>query len=107
MTDNARWFVGIDWASETHQVCLVDADGKIVGERRFPHGGAGLGEMCTWLLVTTRAEPAVIAAAIEVPHGLIVGTPLYRGFLVYAINQKQLDRFRNASPFRLLRDYWT
>ena len=70
MRDDARWFVGIDWASETHQVCLVDADGKIVGERGFSHGGSGLAEMCIWLLVTTRAEPTVIAVAIEVPHGL-------------------------------------
>ena len=95
MTDDARWFVGIDWASETHQVCLVDAGGKIVGERGFPHGGAGLAEMCIWLLVTTRAEPTVIAVAIEVPHGPIVETLLERGFLVYAINPKQLDRFRD------------
>jgi Transposase len=85
MTDDARWFVGIDWASETHQVCLVDAGGKIVGEQGFPHGGAGLAEMCIWLLVTTRAEPAIIAVAIEVPHGPIVETLLERGFLVYAI----------------------
>ena len=95
MTDDARWFVGIDWASETHQVCLVDAGGKIAGERGFPHGGAGLAEMCIWLLVTTRAEPAVIAVAIEVPHGPIVETLLERGFLVYALNPKQLDRFRD------------
>ena len=95
MRDDARWFVGIDWASETHQVCLVDADGKIVGERGFPHGGSGLAEMCIWLLVTTRAEPTVIAVAIEVPHGPIVETLLERGFLVYAINPKQLDRFRD------------
>jgi transposase len=95
MTDDARWFVGIDWASETHQVCLVDAGGKIVGERGFSHAGAGLAEMCIWLLVTTRAEPTVIAVAIEVPHGPIVETLLERGFLVYAINPKQLDRFRD------------
>jgi transposase len=95
MTDDARWFVGIDWASETHQVCLVDAGGKIVGERGFPHGGAGLAEMCTWLLTTTGAEPAVIAVAIEVPHGPIVETLLERGFVVYAVNPKQLDRFRD------------
>ena len=95
MTDDARWFVGIDWASETHQVCLVDAGGKIIGERGFSHAGAGLAEMCIWLLVTTRAEPTVIAVAIEVPHGPIVETLLERGFLVYAINPKQLDRFRD------------
>jgi hypothetical protein len=95
MTDDARWFVGIDWASETHQVCLVDAGGKIVGERGFSHAGAGLAGMCIRLLVTTRAAPTVIAVAIEVPHGPIVETLLERGFLVYAINPKQLDRFRD------------
>ena len=33
--------------------------------------------------------------AIEVPHGPIVETLLERGFQVYAINPKQLDRFRD------------
>ena len=25
------WFAGIDWGSEKHQVCLLDAAGKVVG----------------------------------------------------------------------------
>ena len=95
MTDDARYFAGIDWASQTHQACLIDAGGKIVGERAFAHGGAGLAEMCTWLLAMTGAEPMEIAVAIEVPHGPIVETLLERGFQVYAINPKQLDRFRD------------
>jgi transposase len=95
MTEEPGWFVGIDWASEVHQVCLVDAAGKITGERRFPHGGVGLAELCVWLLAITGAEPAAIAVAIEVPHGPIVETLLERGFLVYAVNPKQLDRFRD------------
>jgi hypothetical protein len=28
MLNDARWFAGIDWASQTHQVCLIDADGR-------------------------------------------------------------------------------
>jgi len=95
MTDDARWFVGIDWASQTHQACLIDAGGKIIGEGAFAHGGAGLAELCNWLLVTSGAEPATIAVAIEVPHGPIVELLLERGFQVYAINPKQLDRFRD------------
>jgi transposase len=95
MTDDAQWFVGVDWASQAHQACLIDAGGKIIGERAFAHGGAGLAELCTWLLVATGAEPTTIAAAIEVPHGPIVETLLERGFQVYAINPKQLDRFRD------------
>ena len=95
MTDDARWFAGIDWASQAHQACLIDAGGKIIGERSFAHGGAGLAELCSWLLAMTGAEPCAIAIAIEVPHGPIVETLLERGFQVYAVNPKQLDRFRD------------
>jgi transposase len=95
MTDDVRWFVGIDWASQTHQACLIDAGGKIIGERAFAHSGAGLAELRIWLLTMTAAEPAVITVAIEVPHGPIVEMLLERGFQVYAVNPKQLDRFRN------------
>jgi transposase len=95
MTQEVEWFAGIDWASQAHQACLIDAGGKIVGERAFAHGGTGLAELCAWLLSMTGAEPAAIAVAIEVPHGPIVETLLERGFQVYAINPKQLDRFRD------------
>lgn len=97
MTDDApRWFVGVDWASETHQLCLLDAIGKILGERGFAHSGAGLTDLCNWLLASTGAgEPSAIAVAIEVPHGPVVETLLERGFPVYAVNPKQLDRFRD------------
>ena len=95
MTNDVQWFAGIDWASQTHQACLIDADGKIIGERAFAHGGAGLADLCSWLLSTTGAEPATIAVAIEVPHGPIVEALLEREFRVYAVNPKQLDRFRD------------
>jgi transposase len=95
MTDDARWFAGVDWASQAHQACLIDAGGNITGERSFAHGGDGLAEFCNWLLAMTGAQAAAIAVAIEVPHGPIVETLLERGFQVYAINPKQLDRFRD------------
>jgi transposase len=95
MTDDAQWFVGIDWASQTHQACLIDADGEIIGERAFAHGGTGLAELCAWLPSMTTASAAAIAVAIEMPHGPIVEALLERGFPVYAVNPKQLDRFRD------------
>src|SRR3954470_395280 len=42
------WFAGVDWGSERHQVCLLDAAGQVMGERDFPHGGAGLAALCDW-----------------------------------------------------------
>jgi transposase len=95
MAEEVEWFVGIDWASENHQVCLVDARGERVGERTVAHGGAGIEELCDWLIGRTGAKPEAIAVAIEMPHGPVVEALLERGFRVYAINPKQLDRFRD------------
>ena len=88
------WFVGIDWGSEKHQACILDQQGTIVGERDFPHSGAGLAELGDWLLSIAGAANAV-AVAIEVPHGPVVDLLIDRGFVVHAINPKQLDRLRD------------
>ena len=79
MQDDFECFAGIDWATEAHQVCLVDRAGVILGERSFAHSGAGLADLCDWLVATGGAQPAAIAAAIEVPHGAVVDT-LYLSF---------------------------
>ena len=88
------WFAGIDWGSERHQVCILNCSGEIVAEHNFPHTGNGLAEMGRWLANFT-AEARNMAVAIEVPHGPVVDLLLDRGFVVYAINPKQLDRLRD------------
>ena len=90
-----RWFVGIDWASQEHVVTLCDGEGNRIGERKFDHGGTGLSDMISWLLKASGSEPGEIHIAIETPHGPIVEALLERGFNVYSINPKQLDRFRD------------
>jgi len=88
-------FVGIDWATEEHAVCVVDPQGVILGERRVAHSGDGLHTLCQWLTDLTGARPDEIVVAIEVPHGAVVETLLERSFGVHSINPKQLDRFRD------------
>ena len=90
-----EYFAGIDWGSQTHQVCIVDSEGTVLGERAFRHDGAGLSEMADWLVATADAEPHVIGIAIEVPHGPVVETMMERGFALHSLNPKQLDRFRD------------
>ena len=92
--ETLRWFAGVDWGSERHQACLLDAHGDIVGERVFPHSGAGLAELGDWLLAIA-GEAAAVAVGIEVPHGPVVDSLVDRGFVVHAINPKQLDRLRD------------
>jgi Transposase len=38
---------------------------------------------------------SAVAVAVEVPHGPVVDVLLERGFIVHAINPKQLDRLRD------------
>src|SRR5215217_7945057 len=89
-----HWFAGVDWGSAKHQVCLLDGAGTVVGERAFAHGGAGLAALCDWLM-SMAGDAGAVAVAIEVPHGPVVDALLDRGFAVYAINPKQLDRLRD------------
>lgn len=96
MSVQERWYAGVDWASESHHVWLTDDQGGRIGERIFKHAGQGLAEMVAWLLATSGAvEPGQIDIAIEVPHGPVVETLIERGFNVYALNPKQMDRFRD------------
>ena len=95
MHEIQTWFAGAGWASQKHDVWLTDASGKRLGKRTFAHSGEGLAQMCDWLIATSGGKPEDIHVAIEVPHGAVVETLLDRGFKVYSINPRQLDRFRD------------
>ena len=89
------WFVGIDWGSQQHQVFVLDRNRRRVGERVVDHDGVSLAQLATWLWTVSAGQPQRVAVAIEVPRGAIVEGLLERGFHVFAINPKQLDRFRD------------
>jgi transposase len=95
MADPPRLLVGVDWASEEHQVCALAPAGERVEERAFRHCGDGLAELVAWLERLSDGHLGLVHVAIEVPHGAVVETLLERGCQVFAINPKQLDRFRD------------
>ncbi len=88
-------YAGIDWGSESHQACVVDGAGAVLGGRAFQHGGEGLAAMADWIIATAGCGVDEIGAAIEVPHGPVVESLMDRGFAVHSINPKQVDRFRD------------
>jgi transposase len=87
--------VGVDWASEKHDVAIVGPDRKVRKHREFEHSGQGLADMANWIVEVAKCEPSSIAVGIEVPRGAVVETLLSRGFDVFSINPKQSDRFRD------------
>ena len=87
---------GLDWASEWHDICIADQDGRLLVERRFTHDEAGLGALIDLLI-----ECRVALVAIERPEGLLVGRLLAAAIKVLAIHPNQVaaarERFRAAA----------
>jgi transposase len=95
MADEFEWYLGIDWGSERHALCVLDATGRIRGTRTVAHTAIAVHEAVQWVCEQTGAAPAVIAVGIETPRGALVDTVIEQGFPVFAVNPKQLDRFRD------------
>lgn len=95
MEHNIVAYVGVDWASASHYAYALDAAGRKLGHRAFAHSGEGLSELVAWIRSVTGHEPGCVAIGIEVPHGPVVEHLMDAGFLVYAVNPKQLDRLRD------------
>jgi transposase len=93
-SDN-RLFVGIDWATEAHQICVVNDRDEVLYERVVQHSGPAVAEFTDWLVSLCEGDTSRLCLAIEVPRGALVETLMERGLVVYAINPKQLDRFRD------------
>ena len=88
-------FVGVDWGSETHVVCVLDRERRRIVERSVPHTGVALNDLVNELRTLAPSGPGLIAVAIEVPRGAVVDTLLEHGIHVFSLNPKQRDRFRD------------
>jgi transposase len=93
--DDYQFYVGIDWATQAHQACVLDSSGRILAERSFAHTGEAVAAFAQWLHELAGGDPGQAAIAIEIPRGAVVETLVEHGFHLYAINPKQLDRFRD------------
>jgi transposase len=99
-----KCFVGIDWASDSYQICVVDEKGEVLGERQVEHSSEGIRQCVDWLVNIAAGEAGSIAVAIEVPHGAMVEGLIESNLAVFAINPKQMDRFRDRYTVAGARD---
>jgi transposase len=94
MVETYSYLVGIDWGTEQHEVCVFDGQGGVCIRRQVAHTAEGLDSLVAELLGLVEG-PEQVAVGIETPRGALVESLVERGFHVYAINPKQLDRFRD------------
>lgn len=91
-----RYFAGLDWSSEKHDLCILDAEGQIVHRAVVPHSAQGLST-----LVQQLESAAAVRIAIERPTGRLVDTLLEAGLIVVPIHPNKLQATRprySAAP---------
>lgn len=93
MREEFTHFVGIDWASMEHEVCVLDAQRKVVFKTAIANTTEAIEGLAQRLAAL--GPPATIAIGIETPRAAIVEILLERGFALFHLNPKQLDRFRD------------
>jgi hypothetical protein len=85
---------GIDWASDHHDVALIDSEGTRLGRRRIGDTAAGLGELAA-LFAAHGGGPGAVKIAIETERGLLVAALRAAGYEIYPVNPKAVDRYRD------------
>lgn len=83
-------FAGIDWGGSFHQLCLLDATGQVLAQRRIGHDVAGivqLGQILT-------AQPGRLRVAIERSEGILVEQLHAWNLPVYCVSPKISARAR-------------
>jgi hypothetical protein len=88
--------VGVDWAEAEHAVCLLDVVGAVVRRLTIPQRPAGLARLRA-AIAAVEPEPAAVLVAIERPDGLLVDGLLAAGSVVYALNPKAVERYRERT----------
>jgi hypothetical protein len=88
-----RAWVGVDWGASHHHVWVIGPDDSS-HDHRFDNSGEGIRELVNWIS-TVGGEPPTVGVAVELPHGALIDALLDAGFEAFAINPKQLDRFRD------------
>jgi transposase len=87
-----RFFVGIDWASRAHAVCIIDQTGRIRWQGSIPHTAEGLTELVGRL--RRFRGPGRLRVALERPSGLLVDTLVDAGLEVVPIHPNALKATR-------------
>jgi transposase len=79
-----RYFVGLDWASREHAVCVLDEHGRVLEQFTVEHTAGGMSELSKRL--RKRSAAGEVTVAIERPTGLVVDTLVEEGVAVVPIH---------------------
>src|SRR5919108_3351106 len=88
-------FCGIDWASDPHDIAVVDGDGSLLARCRLDDDASGLRVLPEVLAEAGDSPQAPIPVAIETCRGLLVACLRATGRPVYATSPMAAARYRD------------
>src|SRR3989304_5173457 len=89
-------YVGIDWADEHHDIVITDDSAKTLDLFRIDHTPDGFALLHSHI-ANHQAFPGLVLVAIETSRGLLVHELLQKGYTVYAINPKAVNRYKDRN----------
>ena len=91
---DALFFTGIDWAAETHAVCVLNAGGKIAAEFVIEHSADGIAALIRRL--AKHGVAGMMPVAIERPDGRLVDLLLEAGHPVVPVKPNAIKTWRDG-----------
>jgi transposase len=87
-------YVGIDWSSDHHDVCLTNDSAQTLAAFRIAHDSEGFQRLHR-VIKEHQSEPHQVLVALETARGLLVHDLMRSGYQVYAINPKAVNRYKD------------
>jgi transposase len=91
----AAFFTGIDWAAETHAVCVLDGAGKIKTQFTIAHSADGFADLLR-RLGRLAADRGDVPVAIERPDGRLVDALLEAGHPIVPVSPNAIKTWRDG-----------
>ncbi len=87
-------YCGIDWASDHHDVAVVNDDGQVLARGRVGNDAAGFAQALTLLADAGDTANDPIPVGIETDRGLWIAALRATGRVIYPINPLAASRYR-------------
>jgi transposase len=94
VSEDAAYYVGVDWAAEVHAVCVLDDRGKVVASFPVAHSADGIAALIHRLVRLGVAEE--IPVGIERPNGRLVDLLLEAGHPVVPVSPNAIKTWRDG-----------
>ena len=91
----ALFYVGIDWAAETHAVCVREATGRVRTGFTIAHTAEGFADLLR-RLSRLGADPGDVPVGIERPDGRLVDALLEAGYPVVPVKPNAIKTWRDG-----------